>query len=233
MDFYRTTISSIHARIANSLKAAHVQSGCLIPTTSRICCKTPSLSDNLARMSERLLSLLIPHYCFAFYSVLSTVFSLRRNNSSSTAAAPPPRRSNYACLVRKISLFRTFAAVVKSPVARCAARILAAQPSPIAETNHLYCTGFAFTHHSSLITRNFLPPTLWRDWQKSATKHLIRHKIGEILPCCRRVRPFCHCRRCRHNNKSKPISRCAFVSFSSQKLMTCVVFTLHFVLTNS
>ncbi len=103
MDFYRMTNSSIHATLSHSLKAAFLQHGCLIPTTSRACYKTPSRSDNSACISNGLLPLLCTFYCCA-----------------TILPQPPPRHP----LPRQLRLFAaencpfsTFAAVVNSPVA--------------------------------------------------------------------------------------------------------------------
>jgi hypothetical protein len=143
--FYRTTYSSNHAGLSHSYISAHAQPPRLIPTTSRACYKTPTLYGIPAHMSESLLSLLCTlHYLlqqlfpsiavvvppsqrqtgvfavvildtplsFAHYSSLS--FPLAQQFPLNCCCTTP-RRSNYGCLLRKISLFRPFAAVVKSP----------------------------------------------------------------------------------------------------------------------
>jgi hypothetical protein len=104
MDFYRTPISSMHARIANGQKAIFPQNGSLIPTTRRICCKTPILSDNLARVLENILSLFCTLHC---------LFP-RRNNSPSTAAAPPPAAAITPVCCAKIAFFH-FSPQLSSP----------------------------------------------------------------------------------------------------------------------
>jgi hypothetical protein len=74
MDFYRTTISSIHARIRDTLIAAHAQPASLIPITSRVSCKTPYPFDNPACISEWLTLLLNAYILLLVLSLLCTLY---------------------------------------------------------------------------------------------------------------------------------------------------------------
>jgi hypothetical protein len=250
MDFYRTTNSSIHARIAGSLMAVLAQPGCLIPITSRDSRKTPLPSRYTSVVVGNLMS--FTQNCLTAFSlicrrppylggkqaslpflstqhfVLSTVFPLPQQFSLN-CCCPTLRRSNYARLLRKISLFRLFAAVVKSPVMRCAARIFAEQLSLTAKTRHIYCI-FCFysvlcTQHSVLL----LLPILWRDWRYYATKYpflpqnrqtvLVWSPLSAILP----APPL------PPQQKSSPIFRFAFVFTLHSELCTLHFFMLFFV----
>src|SRR5688500_20206508 len=89
MTFYRTTNSSIHAGLANSLFTALAQPGSLIPITSRAYCKTPAQSSIRACMSENLVFALNFVLCTLYFYLYSVLFSPLPQQLPSTAAAPP------------------------------------------------------------------------------------------------------------------------------------------------
>jgi hypothetical protein len=61
-----------------------------------------------------LFSYLITHHFFAFTFTFHFALSTAAQQFSLNCCCATPRRSNYACLLRQIGLFRPFAAVVKS-----------------------------------------------------------------------------------------------------------------------
>jgi hypothetical protein len=124
----------------------------------------------------------------------------------SIAAAPPISGSHYACLSPKITFFVTFSAVVKSPVLHNAQRAFL-------QHNQLYRAGFAFTHHSLLITRNCLPPTVWRDWQKSATKTPYPPQNRQDAPVLSPRQAILPLPPLPPQQKREPVSRFPFISF--------------------
>jgi hypothetical protein len=140
----------------------------------------PTSATNRRICRRNVLSLLGTHHF-----LLSTVFFPLPQQFPLNCCCATPRRSNYACLLRQIVLFRPFPAVVKSPVARW--RYLCSTPPPMATTSRIYCIAFAFTHYLSLITSlsftwNCLLPTVWRDWRLYATKTPYPPQNRHILP---------------------------------------------------
>jgi hypothetical protein len=106
MTFYRTTNSSIHAGIANSLKAGFAQPARWIPTTSRASSKTPPPSDIRASISDSLCLLLgTRNYLFPW-----------RSNSPSTAAAPPPAAAITPVCCAKIAFLRFLPQLSSPPI---------------------------------------------------------------------------------------------------------------------
>jgi hypothetical protein len=93
------------------------------------------------------------------------------------------RRSNYACLLRKIDLFRLFAAVVKPP--HCTTRSVHLCSTTLSACNNQLCLLHCLVSYFALSTLHFalsFPPTVAREWRRYATKHVLPPQIRQMLP---------------------------------------------------